>query len=198
MLLCNSIAEFGTCILLDCCVRGWARRVQYVINSFDLFVPDCVHSFAFFPCICFLIFAYRSYWLLLKCHFVYLHTFNFWPFCIHSNSFGLLLPKQNITNYSNGFFIRYFCCCWFFFLALTGCQCVCCICSTFSVASSISTACHFLIPCELIVCHITSHPFASSLAIPPALFACFSLGNRHSLRFNSMTNGMRYVRMLLN
>lgn len=41
-----------------------------------------------------------------------------------------------------------------------------CICSTFSVASSISTACHFLIPCELIVCHSMSHPVASTLAIP--------------------------------
>lgn len=78
-----------------------------------------------------------------------LHSLELFQFAFH---------KLNITNYSNRFFICLVGLFIFYFLSKCKCVCVClssvCICSTFSAASSINTACHFLIPCELIVCHL--------------------------------------------
>lgn len=120
---------------------------------------------------------------------VYLHILNSRPVCI-ANSFRLF-HTPNITNYSNGFFIRHI----FFSFVFVSFSYIsfACICSTFSAASSISTACHFLIPCELIVCHfpLCSRTLSLSLSVSLARSCTMFAVNRHSLRFNSMTNGMR-------
>lgn len=194
MLLCNSIAKL-VYFVLDFELRGLADAVQYVINSFDFVYTGWIFFYLFA-----LLLYFSLYSTAMKFTFVVAGTFSvclsphiqFSTIFVFARTLSVCFSQ---TEYYELFKWVFHLSGWNAFFSLCMCVSFACIYSMFSAASSISTACHFLIPCELIVCHFTS---LSLIHTPLPILVFFLIGLENRYNFISWPIECVWCEMLLN